>query len=1135
MSVSDIDGQQPKKRGGLEYEPVQRPVGPSKRDPRRVNKRNGESFVVADRSLPSGAFPQAPTISTFVPMLRAITARFPTGIPEGTTQKHANEALAPGLGIDPRIVGYYSDALCILGFITKDWKRTDHGRALLRLGAYEAQVIRISYAFERTPVARRWVEFQDKPSIDSVDPATARVFVEKYYRGKKENPEETIKSRSSALQRWLQEFKKFRKQPSLPDSTGPAREKPQLSSKVVFDAGGSGEVLRALGRGSNQVAVASGYFSLDGFMLLARSLHRTDMRLLFGAQDAERGEVGALLRVFEASLDPEAGAKLTLREKRKVIIELYEHLVHGRVTVRKFRAKEMRGLHGKLYIFDRYHAYVTSANLTKNGLTDNIETGYVVDDPAAVELYLAKFNGYFERAAPFNEPLIDRIERSWALRDLDTPYIVFLKILDCLYGRAPIIDPRQQPQRLAEYQKAIVARVLAQYMDNKRGVLLISPTGTGKTIMGLQVACALRASRVDRITVICKNQGIYKMWKREFMKCRIPLDHMRFYDLQRDRILREPLAGETWNEQTPAAFAATITDRDLLIVDECHHFRNDESQGYKNLRELLNVGDKSQPHVLLLTATPISKNVENLRTLVRLVTDTNVDFTTLDEAKRCDSLVNVTLGWILKSFGEPLGPKDEIGLRLGSEARFFPRVSLMVHRYQAGMSDVYKLIREMPMEFIYVDLALVGAWAEGEESTPTSVERTSGFLRVLLARRAESSPEALRASLTSLRDGLDTGRVCPVDPERFMASLARLEEAHLRCGNDKIARLVRELGKLPAGQKCLVFTEYKPTAYAVAKKLHEIMDGKVAVVTGDNTPEEKADCLRRFAPIAQGVSGSPADEIMVLVATDSISEGENLQDACWVINYDLPWTPLKLIQRVGRVDRFHIEPRTVQVHNFFPDDKSYEGLTGLWEKVDTRSELVFSLSGTRVLEGTSGRSAEGDAPDLGMFDSMLDGTLDYETIKDVQEKDLPVSEVLGWLWGAEKDDIDAARELPNGARTRILGPTPGLYALIEVDGRYISLFRDSGSGAISCAPDGVEHCGLLAKIHAVRETELIEGDDLDDEITEMVSDWLREQADLIARRAEVIAAVRIVKEGVSAPKGVERPPVRPVQTGLFDM
>ena len=758
-----------------------------------------------------------------------------------------------------------------------------------------------------------------------------------------------------------------------------------------------------------------------------------------------------------------------------------------------------------------------------------------MDTPGDVAVFLDRYNAYFERAAPFNEPLIDQLEQSWALRNLDRPYFVFLKILNCLYGNAPVIDPQKQPQRLAEYQKAIVARVLAQYMANHRGVFLIAPTGTGKTIMGLQIACALLVDKVDRITVICKNHGIYSMWKREFTKCRISMEHMRFYDLQRDRILCDPLVAETWNEESPAAFAASITERDLLIVDECHHFRNEQSQGYKNLRELLRTGVQIQPHVLLLTATPISKDVDNLRTLARLVSGTNTDFTTIEDARQCDSLVNVTLGWILKSFGEALGPNGEIGLRLGAESRFFPRVVLQVLRYRANMSDVYKLIAKMPMEFRYMDKSLVGEIAEGDEAVTFTIERTSGFLRVLLARRAESSLNSLKASLTSIRKGLDEDRLRPVNPEGFMDALAELETALNRCSDEKLALLVQRLLELPVGQKCLIFTEYKPTAYAIGQRLQEVLSRKVAVITGDNTPEEKINTLRRFSPFAQGLLRAPADEIWVLVATDSISEGENLQDACWVVNYDIPWTPLKLIQRVGRVDRFSVEPRTVYVRNFFPDDQSYEALTRLWEKMSTRSELIFSFSGTRVLEGQTGRSGDREAPDLGMVDSLLGGTLDYEALRDQQENSFPVSEVLGWLWGAEKDEIDTARALPNGARTRLIGTIPGLYVLIEVDGRYVSLFRDFESKVITDAPDRVEHCRLLRKIQANRDTALIAGDDLDDEITELVSDWLREQAGLSSRRAEVIAAAQIVTEGVSVPEIVEQPPTRPQQRGLFDL
>jgi len=87
--------------------------------------------------------------------------------------------------------------------------------------------------------------------------------------------------------------------------------------------------------------------------------------------------------------------------------------------------------------------------------------------------------------------------------------------------------------------------------------------------------------------------------------------------------------------------------------------------------------------------------------------------------------------------------------------------------------------------------------------------------------------------------------------------------------------------------------------------------------------------MKAFAPFAQQVTRSPPQRFDVLVATDAISEGENLQDAEYVINYDLSWTPLRLIQRVGRINRFTEERRKVHVRNFFPGSDCYEQIVKL--------------------------------------------------------------------------------------------------------------------------------------------------------------------------------------------------------------
>src|SRR5207245_3339432 len=84
-------------------------------------------------------------------------------------------------------------------------------------------------------------------------------------------------------------------------------------------------------------------------------------------------------------------------------------------------------------------------------------------------------------------------------------------------------------------------------------------------------------------------------------------------------------------------------------------------------------------------------------------------------------------------------------------------------------------------------------------------------------------------------------------------------------------------------------------------------------------PAPRAEVLRVFAPAAQGAPPPPsALHADVLVATDLLSEGLNLQDAARVVHYDLPWSPARLAQRVGRIDRLGSPHAVVEAVTFLP-------------------------------------------------------------------------------------------------------------------------------------------------------------------------------------------------------------------------
>lgn len=134
----------------------------------------------------------------------------------------------------------------------------------------------------------------------------------------------------------------------------------------------------------------------------------------------------------------------------------------------------------------------------------------------------------------------------------------------------------------------------------------------------------------------------------------------------------------------------------------------------------------------------------------------------------------------------------------------------------------------------------------------------------------------------------------------------------------KLEELVNLVRKEYPNQKVLIFTQYADTVRYLEEELKERGIKAVAGVTGNSY--DPTDLAWRFSPVSNEKRDviAPQDEIRVLVATDVLSEGQNLQDCAIVVNYDLPWAIIRLIQRAGRVDRIGQKAETIFAHTFLP-------------------------------------------------------------------------------------------------------------------------------------------------------------------------------------------------------------------------
>jgi len=187
-----------------------------------------------------------------------------------------------------------------------------------------------------------------------------------------------------------------------------------------------------------------------------------------------------------------------------------------------------------------------------------------------------------------------------------------------------------------------------------------------------------------------------------------------------------------------------------------------------------------------------------------------------------------------------------------------------------------------------------------------------------------------------------------------MTLLADLHSRACRClspqTDDKLRSLVERLRTDPLLKdgKVVIFTEFRDTARYLWKQLTEA-HGFVGVEELDSTRDVDRDkVIKRFAPYYNcthdELPAYAADQIRILISTDVLSEGLNLQDANLVVNYDLHWNPVRLMQRIGRVDRrlnpqvemqlgrWGDQPPKVYVYNFLPPDELNE-LLRLFQRV----------------------------------------------------------------------------------------------------------------------------------------------------------------------------------------------------------
>ena len=220
--------------------------------------------------------------------------------------------------------------------------------------------------------------------------------------------------------------------------------------------------------------------------------------------------------------------------------------------------------------------------------------------------------------------------------------------------------------------------------------------------------------------------------------------------------------------------------------------------------------------------------------------------------------------------------------------------------------------------------------------------------------------------------------------------------------DSKINALVDLLRTEHDGGKVLVFTEYADTAAYVAAALGEAGVKNVGLATGNTN--DPAAIARRFSPGSNRLPGSdenpaiPVDPIDVLVATDVLSEGQNLQDSHVVVNYDLPWAIIRIIQRAGRVDRIGQQSDTVFIYMI-----THEKVE---QAIRLRQRIRQRLGDNAAAFGSDERFF-GDDNEINLLDELYKGSAPNEDDLDAGEGEADAVSEAWLVWSRVKAETPA--------------------------------------------------------------------------------------------------------------------------------
>lgn len=610
---------------------------------------------------------------------------------------------------------------------------------------------------------------------------------------------------------------------------------------------------------------------------------------------------------------------------------------------------------------DRIQNLGSMVSLKFTGVNSNRASSKVISQEEFDKLDLLTQEGTFNfKGDPVNFALFAEAERIHSAYQFDPLFAVNCSIVDPL------------PHQVEAVYKFLLPLPKIRF-------LLADDTGAGKTIMtGLLIKELMMRGLVERILIITPG-GLTKQWQEDELGVKFNLN---FALVNRARFASDPNVFQTEHKivtsldfisREDVMNVASSSHWDLIVFDESHklsayNYGNKKylSQRYRAAETL----SKQCEHILLLTATPHRGRADTFKMLLQLL-DPDIFATTDMASQRVQQMEkDGSNKFFIRRLKEDM--KDWQGNPLFKQ-RFTQTVSYELTAEEKELYDaVTKYLTKRKEEAsesknIHVSLALSVMQRRLVSSIfaiKNTLEKRWKALQGIVDELRQnpnlwSQRQRIEAAFSDVRDiddfddleddERDALEGILSDPKKFKlfttaknpqelyveaAEVKKLFEMGQSLYNrrqeekkfKKLQELLQSQGVLDKGEKLVIFTEHKDTLLYLEERLSSSGGYEVATIHGGKTVDERRE--------AQALFASP--DVQILIATDAAGEGINLQFCRLLINWDIPWNPNRLEQRMGRIHRYG-QAKDVLVFNMVASNTK-EGK--VLEKLLTKLDII---------------------------------------------------------------------------------------------------------------------------------------------------------------------------------------------------